>query len=84
MTAPKPERAPGIEVTHEPEIPVRLVQLWLCDPCIDGVGEECHTPGCSLWLNRPPDRSIRGGVGVTIIDAAQEPAPDGEKGPQPQ
>lgn len=72
MTTPTPERTPGIEVTHEPEIPVRFVQLWLCDPCLDGDGEQCHTPGCSLWLNRPPDRSIREGASVTVLDAAPE------------
>ena len=57
----------GIEVTHDPEIPVRLVQLRLCDPCLDGVGGECHTPGCSLWINRAPDLPIRNGVSVRII-----------------
>jgi hypothetical protein len=58
----------GVEVTHDPQIPVRLVQLRLCDPCLDGVGGECHTPGCSLWINRAPDLPIRNGVSVRIID----------------
>ena len=47
--------------------PVRLVQLYLCDPCIDGEGGECHTPGCSLWMNRAPDLSIRHNQGVQIL-----------------
>lgn len=60
-------RPTGIEVTHDPEIGVRLVQLYLCDLCLDGAGGQCHTPGCSLWLNRAPDIALRGNPGVTII-----------------
>jgi hypothetical protein len=41
--------------------------------CLDGNGEECHTPGCSLWLNRPPERSIRDHPGVTITAAPDAP-----------
>lgn len=33
------------------EIPLHRVQLTLCEPCIDGEGEECHTPGCDLFLH---------------------------------
>jgi hypothetical protein len=62
----------GIEVTHDPEIPVHLVQLHLCKLCIDGVGGECHTPGCSLWINRAPDISLRDNPGVTIMKIAAE------------
>jgi hypothetical protein len=65
MTAPKPT---GIEVTHDPEIAVHLVQLHLCDLCLDGAGGQCHVPGCSLWLNRAPDIALRGNPGVTITD----------------
>lgn len=31
--------------------PVRKVRLNLCEACIDGVGSECHTPGCDLFLH---------------------------------
>jgi hypothetical protein len=55
------------------EIPVRLVQLLMCDPCIDGEGDECHTPGCALWIHDVPKPSLR--AMVTIIDAAKEPQP---------
>ena len=72
MSAETPGQAPGIEVTHDPEIPVRFVQLWLCDLCLDGDGEQCHTPDCSLWLNRPPDMPIRNGAAVTVLDAAPD------------
>lgn len=64
-----------IDITHDPEIPVHLVQLHLCDPCIDGEGEQCHTPGCSLFLNRPPDIGLRGNPSVTIT--AETPATAG-------
>ena len=58
----------GIEVTHDPEIPVHLVQLNLCEPCLDGVGGECHTPGCSLFLHTAPDLPVRNSAGVRIIE----------------
>lgn len=63
----------GPLTTPEPEIPVRLVQLWLCDPCLDGVGDECHTPGCSLWIHDVPKPALRGSQGVTILGPALEP-----------
>lgn len=73
MTAPARgngnEAAPAVRVTHDPEIPVRLVRLQLCDLCIDGQGEQCHTPGCALWLNRPPDHPIRESLSVVAADA---------------
>ena len=34
------------------EIALRHVSLLLCQACIDGVGQECHTPGCTLFLHR--------------------------------
>jgi hypothetical protein len=57
----------------EPEIPVQIVQLWMCDPCLDGVGDECHTPGCSLWMHNAPRPGLRGSQGVTILGPALEP-----------
>lgn len=59
----------------EQEIPVRLVQLRLCDLCLDGKGGECHTPGCSLWLNRAPDAPVRESQGVMIMDIAPDASP---------
>ena len=53
----------------EPETPVRLVQIWLCDLCLNGAGGECHTPGCALWINRAPDLPLRNSPFVTILDA---------------
>lgn len=53
---------------------VHLVQLRLCDPCIDGEGGECHTPGCALWINRAPDLPLRRSPVVTVIAAAGQAA----------
>ena len=63
----------GKPIDYEPEIPVRLVQLWLCDLCLDGEGDECHTPGCSLWIHDVPKPAIRNSQGVTILGNATEP-----------
>jgi hypothetical protein len=49
--------------------PVRYVRLWLCDPCLDGAGDECHSPGCALWINRAPDIPLRDNPCVTITDS---------------
>lgn len=59
----------GIEVIHEPEVAVRFVQLWLCDLCLDGVGGQCHVPGCALWLNTAPDLPLRSNPAIVILDA---------------
>lgn len=37
---------------------VRLVQILLCDSCLQGIGQECHTPGCALFMHRCPDFPI--------------------------
>lgn len=43
----------------EEEIVVHHVLIALCDPCLDGAGGECHSPGCALWLHSAPDISLR-------------------------
>jgi hypothetical protein len=45
------ERLGGLE---SEEIPVRKYSIDLCDACIDGLGQECHTPGCALWIHNSP------------------------------
>lgn len=66
-----------LDLDAEEFAPVHVVQLQLCDPCIDGEGDECHTPGCSLWLNRPPDIGLRDNPSVTITTPAEpQPAPE--------
>ncbi|MGB3443966.1 MAG: hypothetical protein WBA97_34960 [Actinophytocola sp.] len=41
----------GSSQVQDNEFPVHKITLNLCEPCINGVGEECHTPGCDLWLH---------------------------------
>lgn len=31
----------------------------ICDQCIDGVGGECHSPGCLFWASKAPDVPLR-------------------------
>lgn len=45
---------------------VKLYAIYLCDPCVKGVGGECHTPGCSMFLNRAPDLPLRPPMTVPI------------------
>lgn len=52
----------GIPLEPDVEVLVR-VSLVLCSSCLAGVGGECHTPGCALWMNRAPD--------VPIIDKCE-------------
>lgn len=36
----------------EERILLRRIAITICVPCLEGQGEECHTPGCALWLHR--------------------------------
>lgn len=31
---------------------------WICEACLNGEGEQCHTPGCFLIRHRAPDFPI--------------------------
>ena len=53
-------------------VPLREVVLLLCDMCLRGEGGECHSPGCSLWMNRAPDIAVTPLAGRTVL----EPEPD--------
>lgn len=40
---------------------LEYVALQICTACIDGIGDECHTPGCALWIHHvdlPIDRGV--------------------------
>lgn len=37
---------------------VKRVIIPLCDLCLEGKGEECHTPGCALFLHNSPGHPI--------------------------
>ena len=30
---------------------VKQVVIWICDSCLKGEGQECHTPECALFLH---------------------------------
>lgn len=30
---------------------LKYVAMWVCEACLYGEGEECHTPGCALYLH---------------------------------
>lgn len=44
--------------TIQPEALVHLVKINLCELCLQGAGEECHTPGCALFLHNSPGLPI--------------------------
>jgi hypothetical protein len=31
---------------------LKTIEIMICEACLDGIGEECHTAGCALWLHR--------------------------------
>ena len=37
---------------------LKLVKIWLCESCLRGEGQECHTPGCALFLHNSPGHPI--------------------------
>jgi hypothetical protein len=40
---------------------LRKIEIIICDKCLNGIGEECHTPGCALYLHRvdlPVDKRL--------------------------
>ncbi len=39
------------EQVGEPPPKVHLVAIQICQACLDGEDEECHTPGCALFLH---------------------------------
>jgi hypothetical protein len=40
--------------TPESWPPLARVTLVLCIDCLAGMGGECHTPGCTLWMQPGP------------------------------
>lgn len=31
---------------------LKRITITICEPCLNGEGEECHSPGCALYLHR--------------------------------
>jgi hypothetical protein len=47
-------------MSHTEQIRTGIVNgMRVCDACLDGVGSECHTPDCVMFLSRCPDLAIR-------------------------
>jgi hypothetical protein len=42
-------------VEAEYDTTVRLVQVSICQACLNGEGWVCHTPGCIFIRMRPPE-----------------------------
>jgi len=40
------------DTPQETEPQTHLIQIRVCQPCLDGIGSECHTAGCALWLHK--------------------------------
>lgn len=51
-------------------VPLHTVTLTLCELCINGVGGECHSPGCDLWIHRAPDIPILAAQGPSLYSQA--------------
>src|SRR5690606_34771936 len=43
------ERSPPMTDTP---IKIKRIAIWICEPCLNGEGQECHTAGCALFLHR--------------------------------
>jgi hypothetical protein len=70
------EKEPGLNIVNG---------IYLCDPCLDGAGGECHTPGCALWLCYGPITDVRDhilmcGGEIIPLDKTKEKAPGGQSG----
>lgn len=47
----KGQTAPAHEALDPQGPTLRNVNITICQPCLDGIGSECHTPGCALYLH---------------------------------
>ncbi len=52
---------------------IKKIEIWLCELCLNGEGEECHTPGCALFLHSV-DLPIAPEL-YLILDEYEEPPP---------
>lgn len=53
------ERAKALIRGSAGDIGLTGCHVAICAPCLDGVGGECHTPGCLFWMSSAPDIPIR-------------------------
>jgi hypothetical protein len=77
MTTPTPAASPNTE--EQPiRMPIRMIQLHMCDACIRGEGQECHTPGCALFLHNSPGFPIAPEL-YTVVEPNDMPAVSGTR-----
>lgn len=46
---------------------IKRVVIDICEACLDGLGQECHTPECALFLHAV-DLPIHKGM-ITVLDS---------------
>ena len=46
---------------------IKKIVIELCEACLVGEGEECHTPGCALWMHNSPGHPINEEL-YTVLD----------------
>ena len=46
----------------------------ICDQCVRAEGDECHTPGCALFLHDAPDHPIHEEHGAVLARTHQDAA----------
>lgn len=68
------------EKDEDGEYRVHLVQLRLCEGCLLGVGAECHTPGCVLWLHDSPGMPIHPELYEIVPHLDEQPPADKGEG----
>lgn len=47
---------------------LKKIEIIICDDCLNGVGFECHTPGCALFMHRvdlPIDKRLYKVIDIT-------------------
>ena len=44
---------------------IKYIAIRICEACLNGEGEECHTPGCALFLHSV-DLSIDEGLYIVL------------------
>jgi hypothetical protein len=31
---------------------LKTIEITICEACLEGKGQECHTAGCAMWMHR--------------------------------
>ena len=54
---------------------LKTIKITICQDCLDGKGEECHSPGCALFLHAvdlPIDERL-----YEVIEQVSQPSKSG-------